>query len=283
MSEKIVAVVGATGRTGRPLVSALQRSGAHVRAVSRNPERQGLFAEDVELRFGDLTDVDALASAISGATSIHYIPPSLNERDPEFVSNIIAAAERVDVSRMVYHSVLHSNTPEMPHHIRKAGCERLLRHSSLRWTVLQPAMYVLTALGFLDLEAGLLAPPFDTAQPFTLLYENDLAEAAAITHLTEGHEFVTYELAGSERLDFVAMGAQIGEVMGRPITVRETDAKDYVARFAARRGLTEAQERERWLMFDYYNHHGLLGNGNVLRMVLGREPTSFKDAVRETL
>lgn len=68
------------------------------------------------------------------------------------------------VSRIAYHSVLHSNTLEMPHHIRKAGCERLLRHSPLSWTILQPAMYVQTALGFFDAEAGTLTPPFHAAQ-----------------------------------------------------------------------------------------------------------------------
>lgn len=280
MSNEIVAVAGATGRTGRPLVSALVRRGAHVRALSWQPDREHLFGRDVEVRFGDLQAVDSLVDAFHGATSLHYIPPSLDARDPDYLRNIVTAAERAGVARIVYHSVLHSNTPEMPHHIRKAGCERLLRHSALSWTVIQPAMYVLTAMGFLDQEAGLLRPPFDTGQPFTLLYEEDLAEAAAIIHTTAGHEFATYELAGMERLKFVELAEQLSSLLGRVIVAEPVDARAYVADFAARRGLTAEQERERWLMFDYYNRHGLSGNGNVLRMLLGRSPTSFQDSVR---
>src|SRR5690606_1859994 len=134
MTVTKVAVLGATGRTGRPLVAALEKRGAHVRVLSRRPEPADFFPENVEWRHGDMLSVDALADAFDGATSVHYIPPSLDRRDPDYMANIITAAGQAGVARVVYHSVLHSNTPEMPHHIRKAGCERLLRHSALAWT-----------------------------------------------------------------------------------------------------------------------------------------------------
>ena len=119
------------------------RRGASVRCLSRGPQRRGLFDGGVEWRVGDLHNVDTLADAFRGVNSIHYIPPSLDERDPDYVANIIGAAEKVGVERIVYHSVLHSNTPEMPHHICTAGFERPFRYSSLAWTILQPALYCL--------------------------------------------------------------------------------------------------------------------------------------------
>ncbi len=220
-------------------------------------------------------------SALQSASSVHYIPPSLDAHDPVYVSNIIAAAATAGVARIVYHSVLHSNTPEMPHHIRKSDCERLFRHSPLSWTVIQPAMYAQTALGFLDTAAGLLTPPFDTKQPFTLIHDEDLAEAAAIIHTTNEHSFATYELAGSEQLNFVDMAEQLGNISGRSVTARKANAEEFVARVAAARSLTAEQARERWLMFDYYDRHGLVGNGNLLRMLLGREPASFAEVARD--
>ncbi len=283
MTGTTIAVIGATGRTGRPLVQQLVRRGARIRCLSRGPEQPGLFPREVEWRLGDLRSVETLVAAFRGAESIHYIPPSLDERDPDYTANIVDAAEKAGIARVVYHSVLHSNTPEMPHHIRKAGCERLFRHSALAWTVLQPAMYVQTALAYLDAEAGVLSPPYDAGRPFTLVDEADLAEAAAIVHTTGGHAYATYELAGTEQLDFVAMGERLGTVLGRPIGVRAVDTGEYVTRFATKRGLSAGQARERRLMFDYYDRHGLLGNGNVLRMILGREPTGFADAARRSL
>jgi hypothetical protein len=36
-------------------------------------------------------------------------------------------------------------------------------------------------------------------------------------------------------------------------------------------------------MLDYYNDHGLVGNGNVLRMILKRDPTTFLAAAKREL
>ncbi len=44
MSSETVAIIGATGRTGRPLIQALEARGAHVRAVTRRARQAHLFA-----------------------------------------------------------------------------------------------------------------------------------------------------------------------------------------------------------------------------------------------
>lgn len=281
MSERTVAVIGAAGRTGRPLVAALQRRGARVIGISRHAGQPGLFCEHVVARSGDLQSVDSLLSALAGASSIHYIPPSLEPRDPEFATNLVAAAQRVGISRIVYHSVLHPYTPAMLHHIRKAGVELQLRHSPLSWTVIQPAIYVQTLLRYFDAAKDLLAPPFDTHRLFTPIHEEDLAQAAAIIHTSEGHDFATYELAGPEVLDCNAMADRLAVILGHRITTRKVPVD--AARMAAALGLNSDQIRERCLMFDYYDGHGLVGNSNTLRMILGREPTDFATAARRSL
>ena len=283
MSQPVIALIGATGRTGRPLIRSLLRSGGRVRALSRDPRRIPEGMEGVDVRAADLQHPDALVAAFQGATAIHYIPPSLEPRDPEFMTGIIAAADRAGVSRLVYHSVLHPGTPEMPHHIRKSETERQLRQSALRWTILQPAMYAQTALAFFDRPAGLLMPAFDIHRPFTPIHEGDLADAAAIVHTTPGHEYATYELAGSETLDFAAMGIRLAEILAQPVTTRAVAAETLAAHVATARGYTPDQVRELKLMFAYYDRHGLVGNGAVSRMILGREPVDFRAAARASL
>jgi uncharacterized protein YbjT (DUF2867 family) len=283
MTGHLVAVIGAASRTGRPLIDALARRGAGVLAITRRSGPPNPFPGPVEVRPGDLQEVDSLAAAVEGATAIHYIPPSFEPRELEFARNLIAAAERAGVSRLTYHSVLHAPTPEMPHHWRKSQVELLLRHSPLSWTVIQPAMYAQTALAFFDSAAGLLTPAFDITRPFAPIHEQDLAEAAAIIHTTPGHAFATYELAGSELLDFIAMGDQLSAILGRPVTTSKVDADALAAQVAAARGLNPDQVRELRLMFDHYDLYGLVGNGNVLRMILGREPATFAEAMRQSL
>jgi uncharacterized protein YbjT (DUF2867 family) len=283
VTEHTVVVLGATGVTGRPLLRALAEHGARARAISRNGGTITPASPQIEVRPGDLGDVRSLVAAFDGATSIHYIPPSLNPRDSEFFRNIESAAQQAGVSRFVYHSVLHPHTPAMAHHMRKAETEVQVRHSSLSWTVLQPGMYAQTALMFLNAQAGTLAPPFDTSRPFTLVDEGDLADAAAIVHTTPGHSFASYELAGPELLDFDAMGATIGGLLGRSITAQKSDVATVVARIAASRGYNDDQARENRMMFDYYDSHGLVGNSNTLRLLLEREPRTFAEAVKRRL
>jgi NAD(P)H dehydrogenase (quinone) len=278
-----VAVIGAFGVTGRQLVPVLQTRGVRVRAIGRKKAPADMFSTSVEVRAGNLEDVESLASAIKGADSIHYIPPSFNPLEEQFARNLIAAAERAGISRLVYHSVLHAATPDMPHHLRKARVELSLRHSNLSWTVLQPAMYTQTVLAFFDQAAGVLSPAFDPSRPFTPVDGQDLAEVVAIMHTIDGHAYATYELAGSERLDFLAMGERLGEVLGRTIVTCVQPLEAVGERLANTRGYTADQVRELSLMCAHYDKYGLVGNANVLRMLLGREPTNFTQAIRRSL
>lgn len=278
-----ITIIGAGGVTGAPLIRALKARGARIRVVSRRTAQPDLFPDGVEVRFGDLLNVESLASAIEGADVIHYIPPSFEPREVDFARNLIRAAERADIRRIVYHSVLHAMTPDMPHHFRKAQVELLLRHSRLDWTILQPAMYAQTALAFFDADAGELTPAFDPTRPFAPVHDRDLAEAAAIVHTTDGHSFATYELAGPELLDFIGMGERLGVVIKRPIATRRVSATALSPRVAAARNFNPDQVREMELMFAHYDAHGLVGNGNVLRMILGRAPTDFAEAMRCSL
>jgi NAD(P)H dehydrogenase (quinone) len=280
---RTVAVIGALGVTGRQLIPVLEERGVRVRAIDKQKAPADLFDASVEVRAGNLQDIGSLVSAIEGADSIHYIPPSFNPREEEFARNLIAAAERADISRLVYHSVLHAATPDMPHHIRKAWVELSLRHSTLLWTVLQPAMYAQTILAFFDKAAGVLSPAFDPSRPFTPVDGQDLAEVAAIVHTTDGHAYATYELAGSEQLNFLAMGERLGEVLGRSIVTRAQTQEAVGERLSNTRGYTPEQVRELALMCAHYDKYGLVGNANVLRMLLGREPTNFAQAIRRSL
>ena len=62
-----VAVIGATGRTGRLLVEELLRRGHQVTVLVRHPERLGDLADRVTVITGDSRDPDGLAQLVAGA------------------------------------------------------------------------------------------------------------------------------------------------------------------------------------------------------------------------
>lgn len=275
-SNELIAVLGAAGQTGISVLGALQRAkpARRLRALVRDESKIGACGADVEYRVAELTDRAGLADALGGVGTLYYIPPVFDDREGDFIRNVIAAAMAAGVERIVYHSVLHAATPEMPHHARKAEAERELRHSALEWTIVQPAMYMQTPLIFLQPDKGMLAPGFDVTRPFNPIDLEDIGEAVANVLVQPGHGFATYELAGVEQLSFTDMAAILSQVLDRKIVARKVAAEDIrISRL--KKTLSARQKNEMGMMMAHYDKHGLVGNGNVLRMLLDREPTTF--------
>jgi NAD(P)H dehydrogenase (quinone) len=260
MDKRPIAILGAAGGTGRPLVAELERRGRAVRAIVGRPEQAAGFSD---ARVARLEDAVQIADAIEGAAAVHLIPPVFNASEPSYAANAIAAAQAVEVSRFSYHSVLHAPTPAMPHHRRKSEVELLLRESPLAWTILQPAMYAQTAFTFLDRAAARFACPFGLDRPFNPIDLADLTEAVANILCDDGHDCATYELAGAERLTPAEMAAQIGDALGVGLDTQVADPGPVAAARAARRGFDARQTQELLAMYRHYDGHGLAGNGNV--------------------
>ena len=274
-----VAVIGAAGPTGRAVMEALSATGATARAlVHRSAGPNGGH----DHRVVELADRDSLSAGMEGARSVHYIPPTYDAAEENYGAEVIAAAQRAGVERLVYHSVLHAPTPAMPHHWRKAKVEMLLRDSPLAWTILQPAMYVQTVLAFLSPDRTALTPGFDVARRFSPIDLTDLGEATARILTEPGHDHATYELAGSERLSFEDMAGIIAGATGRPIAARALDP-ELVIEQAKHRGFAGTALDELRLMMAHYDRHGLIGNCRILTMILGRTPTPFAQAVERAL
>jgi uncharacterized protein YbjT (DUF2867 family) len=206
-----------------------------------------------------LNDLEELSAALKNVGAVYYIPPAFNAAEEQYGSNVIAATIRANVSRLIYHSVLHAATLAMPHHIRKSRVELALRESPLYWTVVQPAMYIQTVFLSFDRAASELRPGFNAEGLFTPIDIEDLSEAAAIVLTQPGHEFATYELAGAERLSFKNMAEALSRIMRAPIAVHPVKS-DVLAARAASRGFGAEAAREIKAMLDHYDAHGLIGN-----------------------
>jgi NAD(P)H dehydrogenase (quinone) len=278
-----VAVIGASGATGKALVGALRRRRLSVRALTRNPPRDAISEDGVEYVAAELADPSSLSNALIGADRVYYIPPVFCADEERFAHNLIAAAVASKVTHLVYHSVLHAPTPAMPHHARKAAVELMLRESSLVWTILQPAMYAQTTLIFLDRQRRTLSPAFDTERLFTPVDLNDLAEAIASVVVEPIHAFATYELAGAQTLSFADMASTLSKVLGHSVTLAPSRKDVIVDQFAIARGFGPSAKRDFTAMLEYYDRHGLIGNGNILQMLLKRPATPYADVVRREL
>lgn len=274
-----VLVTGANGRTGRAVVAALAQRGAAVRAFLRRSEQwpaiQALGAADHAV--GDMGDLASIRAALAGCSALVHIGPPMHPREKEMTALFLQAAQELSLPHFVYWSVMHPLRTEVRHHRLKLETEELVVESELPYTIVQPTRYMqhLENIWAQVTGQGVHAMPFGTRVTFNVADLADLADAAAIAVTQPGHLYATYELAGPEALSQDDMARIAGEVIGRPVMARAVPIEEMQAKARAA-GASDDRIEQMTVMNRHYDRHGFRGNPNVLRMVLGREPTRFR-------
>lgn len=122
-----VLVTGGTGFIGRPLVARLAGKGYRVRVLShQDPDSHSLDSlrgRNVEIVRGDVYDPDDVKNACEGVETVYHLAAAMKGSWNYFLDttisgtkNIMAAARRAGVRRVVYVSTLNVlNAKEYPH------------------------------------------------------------------------------------------------------------------------------------------------------------------------
>src|SRR5690242_19156438 len=121
----MIVILGAAGKTGRALICELAERGHAVRALVRRPEQQEQALTDGarEAVMADLYDAPAITAALHGAQAAYHLSPNVNPQEEALGQLVIAAARDAGLPHLVYHSVLHPQTEDMPHHWHKLRVE----------------------------------------------------------------------------------------------------------------------------------------------------------------
>jgi uncharacterized protein YbjT (DUF2867 family) len=283
---KPILITGASGKTGRRTVAATAAKGGIVRALLRRPEAGPdlLHAGASEIAIGNLTDPGSLQRALEGVGQVLHICPPMHPQEDKIAMSLIDLASKEGVDRFVLYSVLHPLLNDVPHHARKLEAERYLVNSGQPYTILQPSRYMqhLAPIWKTVLTTGVHSMPFGTTAKFSVVDLSDLAEATANILTTPGHEGATYQLAGPEALSQADMAGILAQLLGRPIRAMGKPLDEF-HREASAAGMPAERIETMCLMNAHYDAHGLIGNPNVLRWILGREPTHFIDFVKREL
>jgi uncharacterized protein YbjT (DUF2867 family) len=138
-----VAVIGATGTIGRPLVEALSRT-HDVLGVARRPPSDN----QVNWIAADATDAVAICSALEGIDVVYHLVHSLGSADFEELDRAAAravaeAAATVGASQVVYLGGLGEGASELSSHLRsRAETAEILAGGTVPVTTLRAAMIV---------------------------------------------------------------------------------------------------------------------------------------------
>lgn len=281
-------VTAANGNQGQFLIPRLLASGMPFRAcVQSEQSAAALRARGVEEIFvGDLSDAATVDRALEGISIVYCVGPACHPKEREMGFLMVDAASKAGVRHFIFSSVLHAIVTELVQHEIKRDIEEYLVGSGLEYTILQPTNYMLP----LKLKPVFADNIFHFSWDFDRLQSmvdlGDLAELVLlIAQDPERHAAATYELASEGRYSAHDLRAIIAKVTGREIALEKITPEVYLkavfgdyesAEFQHQIGVHRA-------ITAYYSAHDFIGNANVLRMLLGREPTSFETFVRREM
>lgn len=279
----MILVTGAAGKTGRAVIAALAKQGERVRAlVHRAEQSQIVLASGAkESLTGDMTQRPAYDEAVKGIKAIYHICPNVSPNEVEIGRVVIAVCLDNGVRRFVYHSVLHPQTRDMPHHWAKLQVEELLFKSGLEYSILQPAAYMQNILGSWKkiVEEGIFSVPYPAETRISMIDLQDVAETAAKVISDPKHIGAIYELAGPEDLSQAEVVESLAAELGHEVVFQQETLEEWKTRMKAS-GLGEYQLSSLVKMFEYYTEYGFRGSPVVLKHLLERAPRNFREYLR---
>jgi len=279
----MILVTGAAGKTGKAVLRALIERGESVRALvyrdEHIPTLKALGAE--EILVGDMIDRPTIDNAIKGVRAVYHICPNMSPDEIMIGRFVIDAAQALGIEHLVYHSVLHPQTESMPHHWFKLRLEELLVESGVPFTILQPTAYMQNILAHWDVitNQGIFPVPYSVEAKSSLVDLQDVAQVAAVVLTAGGHIGATYELVGEESVSQMEIADILSSELGRSVEAREIAHEDW-EQGARASGLGDYQVETLIKMFEFYGQHSFVGNSNVLRWLLGREPINLESFVQ---
>ena len=278
------AVTGATGQLGRKVVASLlaRVPASEIVALVRDPAKARDL--DVPTRVADYLAPATLDAAFAGIDTLLLISSNGMDTRRREHANVVAAAKRAGVGRIVYTSLLHAEKWNHWFAGDHLETEAAIRASGLPFTILRNGWYwenhtvaVLPSLphGSMIGSAGQGLVSWASRQ--------DFAEAAAVVMTTEGHLGRTYELAGDEAHRLSDIADEVARRSGKPFVYRDLAEVDHAAALVAAGLPPRVAEMVAEVEARGVSTGVLHDDGGVLGRLVGRRTTTLSQAVAEAL
>lgn len=277
MSGNMVLSVGAAGQFAGMVVPELAKRGVTVRGLITSREQSETARRNgaAETAIGDLRDPASLDAALKGVDRVFYIAPVFAPEEVQMGLNMVEAARRAGVRRVVFSSVIHPILSSLGNHAAKAPVEEALVASDLEYTILHPALLYqnYAATWPAVRETGMFAEPYSADVPVTRVDYRDVAEVAAIALTEDRLRFGTFELGADGSLDRHGVARLMSDALGREV---QADTVPF-AEWAEKTGIPMDGPTYPGLkaMYAWYDVHGFLANSLTLNALLGRTPRTL--------
>jgi NAD(P)H dehydrogenase (quinone) len=282
----MIAVVGATGNTGRAVVKELTQLGHTPICVVRNPDKaREVLGGDAKTVVAELTDRPALEKAFKGLTSV-FVVTGHNPNMVEQQNNVLDAALAAGVQYLVRVSGSRFFIlPDSPSVIGRGhyAIEERLRGSGIKWVILRPGFFMQNTFGQAASikNDGKIVLPFPTDLPFAFIDVRDTGAVGARVLLDPApHVGEVYEFTG-ERSNFGELADVFSQVLGRkiayvPVTFEQAE------QVMNGRGMPDWLITHQRTAGQIAAKGGLAGeNTEPIRNIVGRGPLTAKQFVED--
>ncbi|EKZ6457920.1 SDR family oxidoreductase [Klebsiella pneumoniae] len=278
-----IAITGATGHLGQLVIEKLKQKvdASEIVALVRTPAKAAGLG--VATREADYTRQDTLDVALKGVDTLLLI--SGNEIGQRAVQheNVIRAAVKNGVKRIVYTSLLNADKSPLnlaPEHVQT---EQALKNSGLDYTILRNGWYSENYTGSIAPALGLGAFYGSAGEgKISSAPREDYAEAAVVALTGQGHEGKTYELAGDEFYTLTDLAAEITAQSGKDIPYRNIPEADYAAALK-NAGLPDGFAEAIASWDTGASQNALFDDSHVLSKLIGRKTTPIAVSVQKAL
>ncbi len=264
-SQELVLVLGATGKTGRRIVAALQSLEVPVRLGSRSASPS--------FDWNNSRNWDECLEGVS-RIYINYAPDLAMPGATDAITELTQRARSAGVQQLV---LLSGRGEE-----EAQACERIVQQSGIDWTIVRASWFNqnFSEGAFVDMvQAGQITLP-DVSTPEPFVDVDDIAEVAVAALTQPGHAGELYEVTGPRMLTLEEVAQAISAATGRDIHYVPVPHDAFVAEVRQ----SGAPDDVVW-MLDYLFATVLDGRNAYLtdgvQRALGRPPRDFFDYARE--
>lgn len=233
---KTVAIFGATGAQGAPVVTTALNHGFTVRAVARNAAKVAEIHPSAQAYEAGLDDEDAIAAALDGvdAAFLHLPMPQKPEDPQNWLKAFISAAHRVSLPLLVYTTSGPSGA-RFPSSVvidGGTGGMQAVLGSGIPAIVLQPAIYLENLLPpfflpNLRTEGKLDYPPFSADLKVQWTSHGDQARIAVAALSRPDLAGQSFEIGSAEALTGSELANLVSGWVGREVTFDPMTPADF--------------------------------------------------------
>ena len=218
----MIAVIGATGNTGRAAVKELKALGENPLCIVRNPDKaREVLGADAKTAVAEITDKPALEKALKGCDSVFMVTghgPQVADQQNGIIDAAKAAGVKFFVKVSGGKAVVRPDAESAVFRSHYA-VEEYLKKSGLNWCILRPGLFMQNAFTVAPMikADSKMVTPFPKSVPVCFIDVRDTgALGARVVRDPAKHAGQIYNFSGvkSNYEDFAKV---FSEVLGRPI------------------------------------------------------------------